>query len=223
MLVVESQVEERGLVSPASQIQTKNSTCDLTVGRIFPAGPDSVEWSNDSDEIWLKPSHMVSVVTSQRLSLPADVTGLATLVTSLTQEGILCLNVGVVDPGYDGPLGATLVNFSNKERRIYVGQRLFRVLFIQHSPIKKLEPFVQHPTTYGYKVAQRSRNQFSETFLDVKSLRRAAEDHAWRVVLGSIMRNWVPLLAIILAAFAWLAPRSPQTGNAISPPAVQSD
>lgn len=196
MLVTEKRIEERGLVSPAWQIRTKNSTCDLTIGEIFPMGLRPRDWVKGTREFTLKPGHMVSVVTAQKLTLPDNVTGLATLVTSLTQKGILCLNVGVVDPGYDGPLSAMLVNFSSVEREITVDQRLFRVLFFEHAKVKNLEKFTQHPVTYSCAIDARSRHQFSETFLNVQGVINLARKEAWKVVGVSILLNWLPILAL---------------------------
>ncbi|APX15333.1 hypothetical protein BWR17_05430 [Phaeobacter inhibens] len=140
---------------------------------------------------------MVSVVTAQKLTLPDNVTGLATLVTSLTEKGILCLNVGVVDPGYDGPLSAMLVNFSSVEREIAVDQRLFRVLFFEHANVENLEKFTQHPVTYSCAIDARSRHQFSETFLNVQGVINLARKEAWKVVGVSILLNWLPILALL--------------------------
>lgn len=196
MLVTEKCIEEQGLVSPACQIKTKNSTCDLTIGEIFPMGKRPRNWAKGTREFTLRPGHMVSVVTAQKLSLPSNVTGLATLVTSLTQKGILCLNVGVVDPGYDGPLSAVLVNFSSVEREISVDQRLFRVLFFQHADVLELERFTQHPVTYSSAIDARSLHQFSETFLNVQGVVNLARKEAWKTIGTSIVLNWLPILAL---------------------------
>lgn len=197
MLVTEARIAEQKLVQPAWQIKTKNSTCDLTVGKIFPMGKRPRHWEVGTREFILKPGHMVSVVTSQTLSLPRNVTGLATLVTSLTQKGILCLNVGVIDPGYDGPLSAMLVNFSNVEREISVDQRLFRILLFEHEKVLNLEPFTQHPVTYAYDVNARSQHQFSETFLNVHRVIKLARGEAWKTVATSVLVNWLPILALV--------------------------
>ena len=203
-MLVEEQIRKLNIVTPAESLQLKNSTCDLTIGKIIPMASESRDWDPRSGSFWLNPSHMVSVVTKQTLTLPAHVTGMATLVTTLTKEGILCLNVGVIDPGYDGPLGATLVNFSNKPREIKLNARLFRVLFIDHKPIENLSRTTIHPVTYASDIAARSKNEFSETFLDVKGIVRLAEKHSIDLLFRYVSRNLLPWLAIIIALFGLL-------------------
>lgn len=204
-MLVEEEIKNVNIVTPADSLQLKNSTCDLTVGTILPMGEDSATWDNRSGSFWLNPSHMVSVVTKQCLEMPSNVTGLATLVTTLTKGGILCLNVGVIDPGYSGPLGATLVNFSNKPREIKLDDRLFRVLFFDHEPVKNLTKFTVHPVTYAAEIAARSKNEFSETFLDVKGITKIAEARSFEIAFRYISRNVIPWIALLvsLVVFFW--------------------
>jgi hypothetical protein len=155
-------------------------------------------------DFWLQPNHMVFVISLQRVTLPRDVTGVATLVTALTKDGILCLNTGVIDPGYDGHLGATLVNFSNKPRKISVEQRLFRILFIDHAPIsdRNFRPVRVEKSDYVSDSLSKGRTEFSDTFLDVKGFLGLAREHAWSVVGAAIFTNWIPVLALIISVIS---------------------
>lgn len=205
LLIVQDQIRALNLLQPLASAQFKNSTCDLTVGEIFPLGEDMGTVSTDVSEFWLQPSHMVMVLTSQKLILPDNITGLATLVTSLTKEGILCLNAGVIDPGYSGHLSATLVNFSKQPYKIHLNQRLFRVLLFQHAPIKQhqFEPFVQDQDGYRRDLLCKSRSQFAETFLDVKGVLEVARKRAWSIVFSQIGAGWLAfLISLVALAFS---------------------
>ncbi|WP_270730947.1 dCTP deaminase domain-containing protein [Shimia sp. Alg240-R146] len=199
MLIVREKITELGLVAPKDQIKLKNSTLDLTVGQIFPMGEDREAGARGLNQFILQPSHMVTVLSSQRLTLPSDVTGLATLVTSLTQEGILCLNTGIVDPGYDGHLSATLVNFSAIPRRISLDDRLFRVIFLPHRELRgeEFEPFRSLKQDYASRIDNQANQEFSETFLNVKGILKIARGQAWRVVWASMLTNWMPIFALL--------------------------
>jgi deoxycytidine triphosphate deaminase len=199
MLLVEEQITEANLVSPQNQVKLRNSTCDLTIGSIFPAGIQSKGAGEEKSVFWLKPNHMVFVVSQQRVTLPNNVTGLANLVTTLTKKGILCLNTGIIDSGYDGHIGATLVNFSNKERPIELNERLFRVLFFKHDDLKNCEPVRVEKSTYLAASRQQSSDEFDETFLDVFGLLKQAETSAWSVVLNKSTTTIVPWLALLVA------------------------
>lgn len=199
MLLVEEQITDANLVSPKNQVRLRNSTCDLTIGNIFPTGTATKGHGEARSVFWLKPNHMVFVVSQQRVTLPNNVTGLASLVTTLTKKGILCLNTGIIDPGYDGHVGATLVNFSNKERPIELNERLFRVLFIQHNELNDCVPVRVEKSDYLATSRQQSCDEFDQTFLDVFGLLKQAEASAWRVVWNTSTVKIVPWLALFVA------------------------
>lgn len=200
MLLVEDQITDANLISPDNQVQLRNSTCDLPIGNIFPTGIKTMGRGEDKSVFWLKPNHMVYVVSQQRVTLPDNVTGLASLVTTLTKEGILCLNTGIIDAGYDGHIGATLVNFSNKERPIKLNDRLFRVLFFQHAKLENCEHIRIEKADYLAGSKQKNSDEFNETFLDVFGLLKQAEASAWRVVWDTSTMKIVPWLALGVGA-----------------------
>lgn len=200
MLLVEGQITDANLISPDNQVQLRNSTCDLTIGNIFPTGVEIKGRGEEKSVFWLKPNHMVYVVSQQRVTLPDNVTGLASLVTTLTKEGILCLNTGIIDAGYDGHIGATLVNFSNKERPIKLNDRLFRVLFFQHAKLENCEHIRIEKADYLAGSKQKNSDEFNETFLDVFGLLKQAEANAWRVVWDMSTMKIVPWLALGVGA-----------------------
>ena len=134
-MIVEQKILDLKLVRPCSESNIKNSTCEVTIGEFFTMGGGDRKKPTGLNEVWIEPSCMVAVRTTERVVLPPNITGLATLVTTLTHEGLLCLNVGVIDPGYDGHLSAFLVNFSRRSRRISLNDRLFRVLFFEHEEL----------------------------------------------------------------------------------------
>jgi deoxycytidine triphosphate deaminase len=198
MLLVEEQITNANLVSPKNQVQLRNSTCDLTIGNIFPTGSQSKANRDAKSVFWLKPNHMVFVVSLQRITLPANVTGIASLVTTLTKKGILCLNTGIIDPGYDGHVGATLVNFSNKERPVELNERLFRVLFFEHAELKNCEQVHVKKADYLAGSKQKSKDEFDQTFLDVFGLLKQAESSAWRVVWNTSTMKVIPWVALVV-------------------------
>ncbi len=207
MLIVESDIFAAGLVSPVDGENLKNSTFDLTIGEIFPMEAAHLsDWPGNSplDSFYLRPQHMVNVTSLQRLKLPDNVTGIATLVTTLTSKGILCLNVGVIDPGYDGRLSATLVNFSNRDRKIEIGDRLFRVLFFKHAAIKNLKPAKIENIDHSRKVWHRSRDEYYETFLNVKGIHEEARKEAWSIVFSTFLTKYFPVLISIFSLFVAL-------------------
>ena len=108
----------------------QGSSFDLTVGRIF--DPDGKE----VDGLYtLRPGHMVQVVSHEVFKLDAEITGHVTYKTSLTSIGIWALTVGIVDPGWDGPISTTLLNFSRNDYVVQAGETFLRVSLLQHEPV----------------------------------------------------------------------------------------
>ncbi|OOY09811.1 hypothetical protein [Thioclava sp. F36-7] len=199
MLIVEKRIHDRKLVTPQVSNDLKNSTLDLKVGEIFPHGNGKAFVGSNPESFLLEAGHMVTVMSAQRLTLPSNVTGIATLVTSLTSEGILCLNVGVVDPGYSGHLSATLVNFSSSAHKIRRNDRLFRVVFIEHEEIENLQENNVGKNEYRAKLKANTQQCFPETFMNTEEIVQLARKNAWEVVKASLLNNWFPLLLSALA------------------------
>ena len=208
-MIIGQKILEMKLIQPSSEENLKNSTCDLTIGEFFPMGGARTLSHISAHEIWIEPSSMVAVRSKEKVVLPSTITGLATLVTSLTQEGLLCLNVGVVDPGYDGHLSAFLVNFSRRPRKIALNDRLFRVIFFEHDEPLKVEPWINTKRDYQNFLQSKAQNEFAESFLDVAGIAELAERSAWQIVLNSVLNRWVApvslLIAIVSMVFAALS------------------
>lgn len=84
----------------------RDSTYDATVGTIIKRGKDQ------GSTYILEPRGVVWVVSQEEFHMPNNVTALATVRTMWAHKGVFALNVGVVDPGWNGPVATALVNFS---------------------------------------------------------------------------------------------------------------
>jgi deoxycytidine triphosphate deaminase len=130
-LIFGSSILSQKLIKNGNPECLKHSTYDLTIGRIYPTGENSASISEDTI-YFLEPRQAVLVLSEEEFGLPATVTGLATLRTTLTKSGLLALNVGIIDPKFNGPISTTLINFSDQKVAIKRGMPFFRVLFFEH-------------------------------------------------------------------------------------------
>jgi deoxycytidine triphosphate deaminase len=203
-MIVEQKILDMQLVRPCTEDNLKNSTCDLTIGEFYPMGEQSNEVVKGLNEVWIEPSSMLAVRTKEHVVLPETVTGIATLVTSLTHEGLLCLNVGVVDPGYDGHLSAFLVNFSRRPRKIALNDRLFRVLFFEHDQLTNCKPWINSKDDYHKFLNGKAQNEFATTFLDVDGITALAENSAWKVVLNAVLNRWIAPVSLFIAVISMI-------------------
>jgi hypothetical protein len=164
MLLNGTQINQANIVSGGIGKSFRGSTYDATVGQIIAKGETIT-----SNSFSLPPRGLVWVVSKERFNLPLNITGLATLKTAWTRNGVLALTVGVVDPGWDGPLAIAVVNFSKNTFTIKKGDPFFRLLFMQH---QLGTGNVKSQTTEEYidEIQRHSNATFSETFLTLDTL-----------------------------------------------------
>jgi deoxycytidine triphosphate deaminase len=77
----------------------------------------------------MPPQGIAEVVSLEKVQIPPDIVGFAVVKTSLCNEGILPLNIGIIDPGYHGHLSSFLVNFGKNERTLRTGEVFLRLTF----------------------------------------------------------------------------------------------
>jgi deoxycytidine triphosphate deaminase len=207
MMIVGQKILDDGLVTGGSVDNLKHSTYDLTVGEIIPIGKRAVKerQKEPSKTYYLEPREMVWVLSKEEFNLPKDVTGLATLRTTFTKDGILALNVGIIDPLFHGPISTALINFSDRPRRIDVGDKFFRVIFFRHDDTTAFhhvsESTERH--TYTRSLETISYSDFSRSFLNIPSFDdKFYQEKFWNILWYGCTKNWT--IAGPLALFAAL-------------------
>jgi deoxycytidine triphosphate deaminase len=180
---------------PAAQ----GSSFDLTIGAIYDSEGNKLE-----GHFTIKPGHMVQVVSSEVFRLSDRITGHVTYKTTLTKRGIWALTVGIIDPGWEGPIATTLLNFSRVDHTITKGDAFLRVSFFEHDPVPA-DKLRDTPSLDEYlkEIQKTASSTFPATFLDTKKI---AED-AGEKVLDRIRKEalvWVGLI-VILFTFIQLA------------------
>lgn len=195
MILSSNEIEVRGLVQNRSSKGIRDTTYDATVGEIIHEGK-----THDGPSYVLPTRGMVWVVSNEKFVLPNDITGLATLRTTWTHNGILALNVGIVDPGWNGHLATALVNFSNTNFEIERGEAFLRVLFISHTKTNAKNIIIDRKA-YLDQIRDKS-SKIPSTFLDLKSL---ADEVLSRLYGSSVFANWLTRFGLIIALVAIIA------------------
>lgn len=196
MVLTEAEIVSKGIVRNAAPQGLRATTYDATVGTIYRGGE-----AISASQFKLPPRGIVWVVSAETFVLPDTVTGLATLRTTWTHDGVLALNVGIIDPGWDGPLAAALVNFGSKTFVIKKGEPFFRILFHEHGATGQM-PVVKDPTTYGAAIMDKSK-MFSRTFLDMDALVTEVSDRVLKLPQWAIA---LTILGLLLALLGIAAP-----------------
>jgi len=77
----------------------------------------------------LRPGEMVFVITHEDILMPKDLCGTVYTKNRLAMDGILALNAGHVDPGYNGPIVIRLINIRSDPWVLTMGKSIFTIVF----------------------------------------------------------------------------------------------
>lgn len=178
----------------------RGSSIDLTIGEIIDGGGRPIEGT-----FILKPGHIVQVVSAEVFQLPANITGHVTYKTALTHSGIWALTVGIVDPGWTGPVTTTLLNFSKIDHPIHRGDEFLRVSMFEHQPVEQntLPPPVSL-TSYMKRQQKAAASYFPQTFLDQHRVSEEAAKKIFNKVREQAL-IWVTFIAIVLGLSQYIA------------------
>lgn len=174
----------------------RSSTFDSRVGTIV-----TKSGVCEKETYTLKPRGIVWLISAERFRMPDDVTGITTLRTTWTRQGILTLTVGIVDPCYDGPLTTAVINFGKNDFCIKSGEPFFRTAFFKHKKSEN-EARSEEESQYRKSVISDS-NHFSDNFLTIDSLAQELVPKIWGLPrVGAI----IGVVALGLALFTLVLP-----------------
>lgn len=195
MVLTASELTRKAIVGGAVARGQRPTTYDATVGSIIKRGRKL-----DQPTVTLRPREIIWLVSAETFDLGNSTTGLATLKTQWTHQGVLALNVGIVDPGWNGPLAAAVVNLSSSDFDIQVGMPFLRLLFHGHKPIpaSQLKPETVSQDAYVQKVMGFSK-AFSDTFLDMDGLSKTVADKVLAIPKWGLMISLAAAVVGILA------------------------
>jgi deoxycytidine triphosphate deaminase len=177
------------------------STYDLSVGDIIPA-----EGAPGGSEYNLPPGGTVRVVSKESLKLPNNITGHALLKNELCRKGVLALNIGVIDPGFEGPISSTLINFGRANFVVNQGAPFLRISFHRCPPSSKAEKSAKYSRDqYISRVKDEAAGYMAPTFLNMEATAKKAAETAFASFKESLV-IWATVAAVLVALLAIFAP-----------------
>ena len=198
MLLNKQEILARKLITDSAPNRFRNASYDLEIGRIIDVDGHILK------EAVLEPQGMVRVISREKVKLPGDISGCAHVKTSLTDQGILATNIGIVDPDYKGFLSSTLINVGKTRHPLAVGDVFLRLVF--HG-VKMPQDFKEEPAAsdeaYLKEKKRLALTSFSKTFLNIEETAKTAA----REVVGTWKAKvliWASVFALIITAGAVL-------------------
>jgi deoxycytidine triphosphate deaminase len=105
MLLSGEAIRQGKLINDASEDDYRGASYDLHIGTI-------IDPTGEATRAYTLPAQgIVEVISRETVSIPKNIAGFATVKTSLCNEGILAINIGIVDPLYSGLVSSFLINF----------------------------------------------------------------------------------------------------------------
>ncbi len=189
------EIKSKQIIQNALQGSYRAASYDLQISTIISPSGEA------ADEFTLLPRGMVEVISRERVKIPTDVSGYAMVKTSLCDQGILAINIGILDPGYEGRISSTLINFGKGPRYLRSGDVFLRLTFHDFAPLNT--PTATKNVADSDYIADKTakvKRHFSETFLNLEeSVQRLTRPVAQRV-----FNEWRRLLFFYLPIAAFL-------------------
>jgi deoxycytidine triphosphate deaminase len=79
--------------------------------------------------VCVQPGQMIFVITHEDVCMPTDLCGTVYSRNALAKAGILALNAGHIDPGYEGPIVIRLINLRAIPWTLTLGRSIFTIVF----------------------------------------------------------------------------------------------
>lgn len=173
----------------------KPASYDLSLGYVVLNGDTQTSYQ-------LAPHQTITLVSEERIDLPDDVVAYAMPKTGLTQDSILALGTGIVDPGWNGKLSTVVINFGKTAHLFRQRDPFLRLVF------HKLD--TDHVHVEGKSVSDEKYKrqrieeslEYPNTFLDVPGKVEEIRSDLFEDIQLSTLSQLVVLLAVVTAVFA---------------------
>jgi len=193
----------------ASTSTMRTASYDLSVGTVIETDDNQITHEYTC-EFAIEPAQMCVIVSKEKVCVPDGFVAYALPKTTLCRRGLLTLNTGIIDPGYDGLISTTAINFSLKPIEIRPGDGFLRIVFHELKPDTTSAPpeHVCPSDDEYYKSRLAEAGHYPRTFLDIpNSLRKFSSEIKSDIFSAATRRFqlYVALIAVIFtAANIWL-------------------
>jgi dUTPase len=183
-----------GLLTNTDDENFRGASYDVRAAQIIKPGGKVVS------KVLIPPQGIVEVVSKEVINLPNNICGFAAVKTDLSTQGLLALNIGIIDPLYNGPVASFLLNFSKVDIFLEEDDVFLRTYFVElPEGTERAARVAIAPEKYLKDKKKRSA-RFGTTFLNIdKIVSEIATGYAWRALV------FVGVLALIVTFSSYLA------------------
>lgn len=125
-----NEMENGRLIKKADRKSVEPCSYDMKIGTIFRDGQIVNESHPKANEqVMVQPGEVISVFTLEELDLPNNIAATAFAMNSQSSRGLLVLNPGHIDPGFEGPLTVKALNLRKVPLALSRVDPIFTVVF----------------------------------------------------------------------------------------------
>lgn len=158
MIIAGKEIFDKNFLKNTDESNLINGSYYLTIHTIIPITEPPQE-NYAFTKHFLQPGGLAWIVSEEIFSIPdPSITALVTLSSRNTRNGLLALDVGLVDAYFEGPIGSMVINFSKVPVPLFAGDRFFRVMFLKHNKVE--EEYISQPLIYTHETYIRDRLDF---------------------------------------------------------------
>lgn len=195
------QIRDLGLISDGfDEGSLRDAGYDLRVATLMGKVKQGMEiYSDDFD---LEPQGIAAVISKEMLCLPKNVCAYASVKTALCREGVLAINIGVIDPGWNGPISSILLNFGKDAYRLKKEEHFLRLTFHELTSVEDLHQVAKTREVYETEIESKFNKRLAASFMDFD---RAAANASKKYIedLRGALLKYLPIAALLLAVLTF--------------------
>jgi deoxycytidine triphosphate deaminase len=194
-LLNHEEIRENDILENTAEDRFGIASYDLRIQHIYP-----MDYRKKEKEYDLKPQGMVLATTKEKFKLPNDIIGYTTIRNTMSIKGLLALNIGLVDPGYEGPLSTILINFGKENFPLSTGDSVLRMTFHKINKPREINREVTKFVRDEYEEARENavRSSVGSTFLNLEKTKRTIK----KEILLDFLK-WVGVLTLLVILFTF--------------------
>lgn len=209
MLLNRQEIENVDIIQESIPNNYKESSYNLRIGKII------THDGKIKDTIDLPPQGLVTVISEESLKVPTNHLLMATVKNGLSQKGVLALNIGLIDSGWQGPINSTIINFGKANFTLKKGDIFLRLTAHKYNslPAEYEDPITSFPhDKYLNKTILDIRAYLGETFLSLDKttddIQKKVTTSIWEDVkrIGALL-GYISIIGVIIGVLAFVIGR----------------
>jgi deoxycytidine triphosphate deaminase len=187
------------------------SSFDISVREVAHWDGENIKFSAD---YILRPQETVYLISEQRINVKPGYVAYVFLKNRLSQKGILALNTGIIDGGFNGPISTLITNLSKNNVPLSEID-FFRVVFHKIDMINEEDKVISTSYTYDNykKIVLENMLKLPQHFLDREGLKKTIDNELSSKALNIGRVDLGIVLAIFGLVFVFLPPLAEIMGD----------